>query len=545
MGGPCLAERLYSMPHLTRVLLALLLGHVSAGGYRADYLDEGQQTPVGVPIQSCIDASNPNITIYEGCKPVVGNNSITVQANLTEFATYVGKTFRSLIYVQSSGCRMGIVNFACGIFYPKCDRVLGTICPCQEEVGTLHSSCEGDSYGRFLANFSVSLLQNLTRDGRNCGTLLPEHNPYLPCYHPHGATGQMQCPPGTVQPDQHGARVVTVDRENGPNWPLVPRGVWGGGEIEACKLPCSSNLFEDGEARASVTLVTTLAWISAGACVLLFVLFHVGGKKELNTWPARLQVYFTGCAFFLSLALTFGSLIEYSDSMWCENAALCTIQALMLEYFGIALGMWWLVICFNLFLTVKALHDRAVSPQDPWDGGDSTEYYERFYHLFAWGVPGIFTLILSYKDKLGYPVYGNPSYCWIADEDSSEWSWFFFHAEILAIVFIGMIFFVVSVVWLRSLTKESIPTWRGLLTSIWGVVIHVVTFAATFAFMGIYQVTLTTQQDIIRQAYENYIGCVIKRWWMTAFPARSRSPVSSPRTPTWCSWTSNRRYSRR
>lgn len=165
-----------------------------------------------------------------------------------------------------------------------------------------------------------------------------------------------------------------------------------------------------------------------------------------------------------------------------------------------------------------------MSPQDPWDGGDSTEYYERFYHLFAWGVPGIFTLILSYKDKLGYPVYGNPSYCWIADEDSSEWSWFFFHAEILAIVFIGMIFFVVSVVWLRSLTKESIPTWRGLLTSIWGVVIHVVTFAATFAFMGIYQVTLTTQQDIIRQAYENYIGCVIKRWWMTAFPGEEPEP---------------------
>jgi hypothetical protein len=104
-------------------------------------------------------------------------------------------------------------------------------------------------------------------------------------------------------------------------------------------------MFSEGEAHSSVILSTFCS-------LLLFVIFYTSSGRELHAWPERLQVYFTTCVFFLSFSLTFASFIGYSDSMWCENQMLCTVQAMMLEYFGMALAMWWLLICLNLFLSI-------------------------------------------------------------------------------------------------------------------------------------------------------------------------------------------------
>jgi len=444
------------------------------------------------------------------CRPVIGNRTFIIATNLTELDTYVGKTFRSLIYVQSQGCRESIVNFACGIYYPLCDSS-GLHCPCHSTTGKLTKKCEEDVYGSFLATFAVSLLHNLTEDGRPCGNLSHTGPGLGKCFSPEGSTGAIQCPPEMVDPTVPGSRPLLITAASGPTWPLGANG-WAGGDLEVCKLPCYASFFSEEEEQASVTIVTTLAWISTVCCLLLFVIFRRSNDKS---WPGRLQVYFTVCVFFLSLSLTFASMIGFSESMWCENQSLCTIQALLLEYFALALAMWWLLICFNIFLAIVVYHkdDSAHTSQHI---SDATESWEKFYHSVAWGVPALFTAILSLNGKLGYPVYGNPSYCWITDEDSSVWEFTFYYAEILAIVVVGLLFFFTSIFKLRRLLKGSFGFWK-LLRSIAVTVCFILSFAFTFTFMGIYQISLTIQEDVDRAAYNEYMQCIVSRWWRTAF----------------------------
>ena len=75
------------------VLVALGLG-VSA-------TETNGSTGYSIPIRSCIEGDK--YPVYSLCRDVVGNHTIAAQTNLTLLEDFVGKTFRSLIYVQSQG----------------------------------------------------------------------------------------------------------------------------------------------------------------------------------------------------------------------------------------------------------------------------------------------------------------------------------------------------------------------------------------------------------------------------------------------------------
>jgi hypothetical protein len=132
----------------------------------------------------------------------------------------------------------------------------------------------------------------------------------------------------------------------------------------------------------------------------------------------------------------------------------------------------------------------------------------------------VLTLYLLFEKKLGYPAYGNPSYCWIKDEDSSVWEFSFYFIETLVFVVIGMAFFAAILQKLRSLTSAEYSLWK-LIRNVSMVITFIFAFAFTFTFMGIYQITLSQQEDTDKAAYNEYIQCVIKRWWKSSFPGQA------------------------
>lgn len=187
----------------------------------------------------------------------------------------------------------------------------------------------------------------------------------------------------------------------------------------------------------------------------------------------------------------------------------------MLEYFGLALATWFLLICFNVFLSI-VVYRKEDSPNQDVNILAHTESWEKIYHFVGWGVPGVFAMILACDGKLGYPVYGNPSYCWITDEDSSVWDFSFFFIEILVFVGLGLLAFGASLVKLRRLTAHA-HNMSTFLRNVSRTCFFVLAFAFTFTFMGIYQVTLTSQEDTDRVAYDNYMQCIVKQWWSSSF----------------------------
>jgi len=82
---------------------------------------------------------------------------------------------------------------------------------------------------------------------------------------------------------------------------------------------------------------------------------------------------------------------------------------------------------------------------------------------------------------------------------------------------IGLFFFGSILHKLRSLTSEEYSLWK-LIKNVSMVITFILAFAFTFTFMGIYQVTLAQQEDQDRAAYDEYIQCIIQRWWKTSFP---------------------------
>merc|ERR1712159_301258 len=162
--------------------------------------------------------------------------------------------------------------------------------------------------------------------------------------------------------------------------------------------------------------------------------------------------------------------------MWCENQNLCTMQAALLEYFGMALALWWLLICFNLFLSIVVYRTDSSTNEDIQN---ATQAWEKYYHACAWGIPGVLSFYLGYNNKLGYPVYGNPSYCWITDEDSSVWEFSFFFIEILVFVVVGMIFFgmILQKLSQRLALTSGEYTLCNILSKMWKVIIFIFAFA--------------------------------------------------------------------
>jgi len=68
----------------------------------------------------------------------------------------------------------------------------------------LIQNCTADDYGKKLAELSINLLSNLTTAHRPCANLTLTGPMLGPCWHPSGASGDVQCPPEMVKPNAAG-----------------------------------------------------------------------------------------------------------------------------------------------------------------------------------------------------------------------------------------------------------------------------------------------------------------------------------------------------
>jgi len=466
----------------------------------------------GDVILSCVD-NKDELAVFKDCVPVLGSGRVYLSGNTSEVHDVMSRSLRALIYVKEPSCRSALIDYACGVTYPKCG-VETYICPCHSVEEAMKTNCKDDSFGSALANETLAGLVELGITDGNRPCARPTNKSHPPpgisseCYNATGASPKIDCPKPLVPGDSAGARELI------PSSDFAPEG-WEGGAIGACAMPCALRIFSEGEAEASVTLVTSLAWISTACCLFMFIMMHyTSSGGALHQWPERLQVYFVFCVLGLSVSLTFASVIGYSDTMWCEHKSLCTLQAVLLEYFSLALAIWWLAICCNLFLSIVVYRKPDFTLRDIQS---ATESWEKLYHSLAWGVPLIFTVLLAMLGKLGNPSYGNPSYCWINDENSSLTEFSFFYFEISAFAIVGLILISSVLYTLRQsmLTSGDMTMWK-LVKSLAVLLSFIFTFIFTFAFMGGYQIMLANETDEDRDAQTTYIQCQVQRWWQSA-----------------------------
>eukprot|EP00824_Muranothrix_gubernata_P010985 TRINITY_DN24121_c0_g1_i1.p1 TRINITY_DN24121_c0_g1~~TRINITY_DN24121_c0_g1_i1.p1 ORF type:complete len:331 (-),score=53.91 TRINITY_DN24121_c0_g1_i1:17-979(-) len=142
-------------------------------------------------------------------------------------------------------------------------------------------------------------------------------------------------------------------------------------------------------------VVDLLVGISSGLSIL-------GSAFILASYLYFHQLFMTRLRliFFLSLAdicASFFSLWSVIGVGRSIHGSLCEIQAAGIQYFSMVSWLWITAMAHNSFVIVVL---RKVE----------TEKFEKFYHLYCWGLPGIPVLVLFITRKFGPTGVG---WCWI------------------------------------------------------------------------------------------------------------------------------------
>ena len=106
-------------------------------------------------------------------------------------------------------------------------------------------------------------------------------------------------------------------------------------------------------------------------CTSFTILTYILFKRK---YPGSLVLNMSLCSFFVS----FATLIHHQETK--QITLLCILQGAILQYFGLALILWYSTLSFNLFLMVA------------YKKKEFGMNYSFIFHAVCWGIPFIFTV---------------------------------------------------------------------------------------------------------------------------------------------------------
>lgn len=139
----------------------------------------------------------------------------------------------------------------------------------------------------------------------------------------------------------------------------------------------------------------TLACSALSVVGTAFIVITYAVFPDIQTFPFKLIVYLSAANFFSSVAYFFD--LQGDFRVDPSPGFQCYFGAGLAEYFDVASFLWTSVIGFNILQVLVLKRGRSV------------EQYEKWYHLFCWGVPLILLIIAIAGGALG----DAGTWCWI------------------------------------------------------------------------------------------------------------------------------------
>ncbi|TRY54315.1 hypothetical protein DNTS_021293 [Danionella cerebrum] len=162
-----------------------------------------------------------------------------------------------------------------------------------------------------------------------------------------------------------------------------------------------------------MAVLSTLCFVSTAFTVLTFLF-----DPQRFQYPERPIIFLSMCYNVYSVAFIVRS-VAGAENIACnwENENLyiiqeglestgCTVVFLILYYFGMASSIWWVILTLTWFLAAGR----------KW-GHEAIEAHGSYFHLAAWGVPAVKTIIiLTLRKVAGDELTG---LCYVGSMDSS------------------------------------------------------------------------------------------------------------------------------
>jgi len=120
--------------------------------------------------------------------------------------------------------------------------------------------------------------------------------------------------------------------------------------------------------------------------VFLIASYLVNPAKR--AFPSNIVIYqFVCMCIFVSTFSLFG--LDMYSKVWCADATdtstqqnnwRCGLQGVVVVFGSMSVGTWWVLLSFNLYIQI--VREKLVPT-----------HWERYYHMFAWGLPSVIVII--------------------------------------------------------------------------------------------------------------------------------------------------------
>lgn len=303
-------------------------------------------------------------------------------------------------------CHPYLEELACSFLFPQCRTDLpgySHIPPCREFCQNVKQKC-----GPKMKSHGFSWPNNMQCTG------LPSSKESKPCL-PAPVNGKRQsltnlnvnCFDGQVQCPAH----LWISEKN-PNTLSRNRYTFlstNEREVPICGAPCDSieskRLFwTEGQRRITRVLIAIFSSFS-----LLITAFAIATYLTDSTrfrYPEKPIVWLAGCYFCISMSYLLGALsnndlacsdlqvgqkIEERAKIITQGTdrAWCTMSFMLLYFFTLAAGVWWIVLALTWLLAAW----------QKWSS-EAIERVSQYFHFFAWGMPTVLTLIILSHGKV-------------------------------------------------------------------------------------------------------------------------------------------------
>ncbi|XP_072118757.1 frizzled-6-like [Mobula birostris] len=280
-------------------------------------------------------------------------------------------------------CSPDVRTFLCSAFVPACTEERQIAPPCRELCEKVLKDCE-----KLMETFGISWPEELQCDRlEDCNggqhTSAIASTPRLVTE----KTSQMVvkdygfwCPRPLKNPTGHGSSFLGVGD---------------------CLPPCPNMYFRENELNFAKYFIGIVSIICLCSTLFTFLTFLIDVRRF--RYPERPIIFYAVCYSMVSLIYFVGFIA--GNNIVCNKANEklgtmetvvigaqnkgCTILFMLLYFFTMSGTVWWVILTITWFLAAGL----------KWSC-EAIEQKALWYHSFAWGMPGIFTIMLLALNKV-------------------------------------------------------------------------------------------------------------------------------------------------
>ncbi|KAE8622401.1 hypothetical protein XENTR_v10005226 [Xenopus tropicalis] len=360
-------------------LLAVTLA-LEMGLYDVERGREAKCEPIQIPMCQGIGYNMTRMPNYVGHE-----SQEEAAAKLQEFAPLV-----------EYGCHIHLRFFLCSLYAPMCTEQVSTSIPaCKPMCEAARQKC-----APIMESFQYVWPESL-----DCDRLPSKNDPHALCMEaPENATngdpptnGHGMLPVAPRPPRPSGSGIGISSRCANPDkFMYVERS----GVCAPRCIPGVDVYWSSGD--KDFALVWMAAW--SGLCFIstAFTVFTFLLHPQRFQYPEKPIIFLSMCYNVYSTAFLIRAAAG-APSIACDReggapyliregleSSGCTLVFLILYYFGMASSLWWVVLTLTWFLAASK----------KW-GHEAIESHGSYFHLAAWGIPAIKTIIILTMRKVG------------------------------------------------------------------------------------------------------------------------------------------------